>query len=77
MQNKLLGRIWRCICKFSILQKNTKIVEIKPTNRPNLVSKTISETQNLNFNLIETDVLPKNKKRDGIILNKNLLDKYL
>ena len=34
--------------------------------------------QNLNFNLIETDVLPENKKRDGdIILNKNLLDKYL
>ena len=59
-------------------KKDTKIVEIKPTNRPNLVSRTISETQNLNFNLIETEVLPEDQKKDGdIILNKNLLDKYL
>ena len=75
---QIVGAHGAAFANLVFCKKDTKIVEIKPTNRPNLVSKTISKTQNLNFNLIETDVLPENKKRDGdIILNKNLLDKYL
>ena len=75
---EIVGAHGAAFANLVFCKKDTKIVEIKPTNRPNLVSRTISETQNLNFNLIETDVLPENKKKDGdIILNKNLLDKYL
>ena len=75
---QIVGAHGAAFANLVFCKKDTKIVEIKPTNRPNLVSRTISETQNLNFNLIETEVLPENKKKDGdIILNKNLLDKYL
>ena len=62
---QIVGAHGAAFANLVFCKKDTKIVEIKPTNRPNLVSRTISETQNLKFNLIETEVLPEDQKKDG------------
>ena len=77
---EIIGAHGAAFANLVFCKEGTKVIEIKPKSRPNLVSKTISDTQNLNFNLIETDNLieNKNKNKNGdIFLDKNLINNFL
>jgi len=56
----------------------TKVIEVKPVVHPNVVSKRISEINNLNYRLIETKKVDENEKILGdIILPLNELKNNL
>jgi len=74
----IIGAHGAAFANLAFCKKNTKIVDIKPKNHPNLVDKRISEINELNFNFIETEEIPKNLRSNGdILLDTNLLDKLL
>ena len=57
-------------------RKNTKVVEIKPSNHPNKVYETICRINNLNYKLIKLPQI-KNKSSGDMSLEINLLKKYI
>jgi len=74
----IIGAHGAAFANIIFCSPNTKIVEIKPKNHPNYFYRKISEINNLNYKLIETDVVPDNKKRLGdIYLDIGLLEEIL
>ena len=57
-------------------KKNTKVIEIKPTNRPNNF-KEISKAYNLMYKQIITPPIKKNRKNGDIYLKPNQLSKLI
>ena len=59
-------------------EPSTKIIEIKPKNHPNYFSRKISEINSLNYKLIETAIIPEDKKNNGdIYLDLEYLEKMI
>ena len=74
----IIGAHGAAFANLAFCKKNTKIIEIKPKNHPNLVDQRISKINGLNFNLIETEDLKKNDNQHGdIFLDTSLLEKFL
>ena len=56
---------------------NAKVVEIKPINHPNFVSKTIGKINNLDFHYIETPKLETKNVLGDIHIDIKILNRYL
>ena len=65
------------LANLAFCKERTKIIEIRPNDRTNSLYKRISEINDLDYNLILTDVVDKNDQiRGDIKLNINELKKY-
>ena len=74
----IVGAHGAAFANLIFCQPRAKIIEIKPKNHPNYVSRKISEINNLNYKLIETEIVQDDKKINGdIYLDINYLEKQL
>lgn len=61
----IIGAHGAAFANLIFCQPNTKIIEIKPKNHLNFISKKISEYINLDYSLIEAPILEKNLNQTG------------
>jgi len=74
----IVGAHGAAFANLAFCSPKTKIIEIKPKNHPNYVSKTIGRINNLNVKIIETPEVNKKIRSQGdIILDINKLKKLL
>lgn len=57
-------------------KKNTKVIELKPSNHPNKVYKRVCEINKLKYKLIKLKEIKTNKKGD-MFLKKQIIEKHL
>ena len=57
-------------------KKNTKVIELKPSNHPNSVYRRISGINKLKYKLIKLKYVKENTKGD-MFLKKEILEKYI
>ena len=73
----IIGAHGAGLANLAFCNERTKIIEIRPNDRTNSLYKRISEINNLDYNLILTDVInKKDQLRGDIKLNINELKKY-
>jgi capsular polysaccharide biosynthesis protein len=74
----IIGAHGAGFANLAFCNKLTKVIEIRPENRTNSLYKRISDINNLDYQLILTDILdPKIKNNGDIKIDINLLKKYL
>jgi capsular polysaccharide biosynthesis protein len=74
----IVGAHGAAFANLIFCEPRTKIIEIKPKNHPNYFSRKISEINNLNYELIETEIIPDDKKNNGdIYLDLKYLEKIV
>ena len=61
---------------LAFCKKNTKVIEIKPSDHPNKVYETICKINKLKYRLIKLKKI-KNKKTGDMFLNKKIINKHI
>ena len=75
--NFIVGAHGAGFANLAFCKEGTKIIEVRPANHTNTLYKRISEINNLDYNLITTDIVSKSNLIEGdIILNLEELKKY-
>ena len=74
----IIGAHGAAFANLAFCKPNTKIIEFKPVWHPNLVDKTISKINFLNYRLVNTPLVKKNLSSKGdIYLDKKKLNKII
>ncbi len=74
----IVGAHGAAFANLVFCKPNTKVIEIKPKDHLNYISRKISEINSLNYKLIETEIIPDNKKINGdIYLDIKYLEKMI
>jgi len=74
----IVGAHGAAFANLVFCRPNTKVIEIKPKDHLNYISRKISEINSLNYKLIETEIIPDNKKINGdIYLDIKYLEKMI
>ena len=66
----IVGAHGAAFANLLFCQENTKVIDIKPITHANYVDKKISRLNNLDFHLIETEILKDESKKKGDIFLK-------
>ena len=66
----IVGAYGSAFANLLFYQENTKVIDIKPITHANYVDKKISRLNNLDFHLIETEILKDESKKKGDIFLK-------
>ncbi len=75
--NFIVGAHGAGLANLAFCKKNTKVIEVRPSNRKISLYKRISEINNLNYNLILTEVVDESYQANGDInLSLDVLEKY-
>ena len=76
--NFIIGAHGAGFANLAFCREGTKIIEVRPVNRTNSLYERISKINNLDYNLILTDILSKKDQNKGDIkLDLDELKKYL
>ena len=73
----IVGAHGAAFANLAFCSANTKVIEIKPREHPNYVSKTFARINNLNLKIIETPKILQKKMKGDIYLNIKELNKNL
>ena len=74
--NHIFGAHGAGLANLVFCKKGTKVIEVRPINHPNNMYEKLSDINNLNYNLISTDIVKDHNYDGDILLDVNLLKNF-